>query len=452
MRKIRSGEGMNNNFRIGEYTLPQDTAYSYFDTLGFNTARDAFIQIIEAVRPPLTVGLYGSWGSGKTTMIQGMDEALRKSSLTLVFDAWKYRHEKNLILPLLCALQRKHQAKSVNEKDSALKIVGSVAVAALSGYIKHKTGIEFGDIRSIGEMYEEGYEYYKKYDDSVSNIEEEYKKFIDQLLNNTNWDKVVIFVDNLDRCLPDVVVNLLEDISSFLSIRDVRCVYVLAMDKENVIKAINHLYPDFDGGHYLEKIIQIPLKMPLPSDGRAHFMKRYQIGKDFHASPKTEFSDVRNEIFQKLADFESLFVSDLLGNPRRTERMINKLMFLDFMCLFQAENNNNPRDTVILVVFLLLLNEYFEEIYVSLKTDYDYQVLQRFIQYSYDPKATPMDLRKDLQREMPNYKASWGVLYDAYCNEDNKFYKFLKQFKNLGPMNDLPKRLQQISKSLNYIG
>ncbi len=442
---------MNDNYRIGEYLLPKDTAYSNFDTLGFNTARDIFIQTIKAVKPPLTVGLYGSWGSGKTTMIQGIDQALRKDCLTLVFDAWKYRHEKNLILPLLCALQREHQSKSDDEKDSALKIVGSIAVATLSGYVKHKTGIEFGDIRSIGEMYEDGYEYYKKYDDFVSKVEVEYKNYIDQLLTKTKRDKIIIFVDNLDRCLPDVVVNLLEDISSFLSIRNVQCVYVLAMDKENVIKAINHRYPDFDGGHYLEKIIQISLKMPLPSDGRTHFMKRYQIGKDSGTSPKSEFGDVRREIFDKLADVDALFGGDLLGNPRRVERIINKLMILDKMCLFRAEENNPP-DAVIFVVFLLLLGEYFEKVYASLKTDSDYETLLEYIVKSYDPNTTPSKMSKDREKQSPSYDIKNWAISDAYCNEDKKFYNFLKQFKNLGPDNNFPRRLKQIAKSLNYIG
>ncbi len=443
---------MSNSFRIGENTLPKDKSYSDFDTLGFNTALGTFIGIIKAVTPPLTVGLYGPWGSGKTTMISGIVEPLKKDNcLTLVFDAWKYRHEKNLILPLLCALQRENLSKFEDAKYSALKIVGSVAVVALSGYIKHKTGIEIGDVRSTFEMYEDGYKHYKKYDDYVSQIEKEYREFITNLLNKTERNRVVIFVDNLDRCLPDVVVNLLEDISSFLSIGGVPCVYVLAMDKGNVIKAINHRYPDFDGEHYLEKIIQVPLKMPVPSEGRFHFMKRYEWGKDPHTNKKSEFGDVRDQIFKKLADIDTLFGGDLLGNPRRTERIINKLMCLDAMCLFQAENNNSP-DAVILVIFLLLLKEYFEIIYVSLNTDSDYQTLQQFIQFSYDPNTTPLKLRRDQERERQSYNIGNWAMYEVYCNKDNRFYNFLNQFKNLGPKKDLPNQLKQMAKSLNYIG
>ncbi|MBF0387994.1 MAG: hypothetical protein HQL20_09110 [Candidatus Omnitrophica bacterium] len=446
---------MPDTYRICEHLLPKDKSYGDFDTLGFNTARGVFIGVIKAVTPPLTVGLYGSWGSGKSTMIRGIVEQLQKDNyLTLVFDAWKYRHEKNLILPLLCALQREHLSRFEDSKDSVQKVVTSVAFATLAGFLKHKTGIEIGDIRSTLEIYEDGYKHYKKYDDQVSKIEKEYKEFIANLLKKTGKEKLVVFVDNLDRCLPDIVVNLLEDISSFLSISDVPCVYVLAMDKDNVINAVKHRFQDFDGAHYLEKIVQVPLKMPLPqqnskgsgSAGRYHFMKRYEWGKLYKNDSSA--GDTRDAVYKELAGVDSIFEGDLLGNPRRIERIVNKLILLETACLFDAEKN--PADVSVLV-FLLLLAEYFPTVYASLKDETDFNFLRDHLQMTNQIQTSPFNQRKTRDAMQPQATIRNEIIFNAYC-DDKKFFPFLKGFVKLAEVAELQNRLRQVKNYLNYIG
>jgi len=415
---------MDNVLRIGQYCYPEEKQYGDCDTLNFNDARSLFIGTVKTVVPPLTVGLYGPWGSGKSTMIRGMVEQLQKDNyLTLVFDAWKYRHEKNLILPLLCALQREHLSQFKDEKDSVKKVVSSVAFASLAGFLKHKTGIEINDIKTTFEIYEGGYKYYKKYDDQVSKIEQEYKDFIASLLEKTGKEKLVVFVDNLDRCLPDVVVNLLEDISSFLSIPQIPCVYVLAMDKENVIKAVKHRFPDFDGADYLEKIVQIPLKMPAPTEGRYHFMKRFEWAKNCDGEKNlSRGGDPRDQIFQQLAAIDDVFGGDLLGNPRRVERIINKMIVLETSCLFFAEET--PGDILILL-FLMLLGEYFPKVYRALRDAKDVRFLINMVNWSKAPDGAPQAISRSFNRD--GAKIQNKDLLDEYTS-NGKFYGFLRSF------------------------
>jgi len=444
---------MSDVYRIGENRLPKEKSYSDFDTLKFNNARSFFIQTIDSVTTPLTIGLYGPWGSGKTTMITGIVEQLQKNDcLTLVFDAWKYRHEKNLILPLLCALQREH-LPSPGVKDSAQKIVTSVAFATLAGYLKHNTGIGIEDFITPFKKYEDGYEYYKKYDNQVSKIEDEYQKFIANLLKKTGKKKVVIFIDNLDRCLPDIVVNLLEDISSFLSIREVPCVYVLTLDKENAIKAIKHRFPDFDGADYLEKIVQIPLKMPTPQNssteedaGRYHFMKRYEFGKKYEKLSST--GDVRDQIFKELANVNDIFNGDLFGNPRRIERVVNKLILLESSRIFDAEKK--PADVSILI-FSILLAEYFPVVYESLRDNFDFKYLRDQINASVQGSTSPYHRRQEREHRSLNSSVPNEIIFDAYCDNE-KFFLFLKGFSQLAKIGDLEDRLKEAKNYLNYIG
>ncbi|MDD2751900.1 MAG: P-loop NTPase fold protein [Candidatus Omnitrophica bacterium] len=445
----------DDNFVIGEHIRDTGKKYSEFDTLGFDVAREKFLRIVESVMPPLTIGLYGPWGSGKTEMIKALEEDLKNSNyLTLIFDAWKYRYECNLILPLICALQRSHLSKSEGIKVSAKKVVASAALVMANQFIKNKIGIDMGEAKLALQTYEDGYKHYKKYDDNVIRVEKEYNDFIKMLLAKKKKKKVVIFIDNLDRCLPDIVVNLLEDISSFLSIKGAACIYILALDKENVIKAIHHRYPDFDGKHYLEKIVQIALKMPLPqkrenhdsSCGRYHLLKRFEWGKNYNSVSKP--GDPRAILFEKLASIDNVFGGHLLGNPRRVERVVNKLIMLEVMGLFQVEKN--PEDAPVLI-FLLLLHEYFPKVYNALREDKDFSYLHAALQWSVDKVSNPFRKKKDRERFEPNTYIPNEVILDTYCDDDG-FFNFLRGFSDLQRIAGLPGRFKQMLIHLNYIG
>ncbi|MFA6217791.1 MAG: P-loop NTPase fold protein [Candidatus Omnitrophota bacterium] len=466
---------MGDAYRIGECFFPKDKSYGDSDTLGFNTARGIFIGIIEAATSPLTIGLYGPWGSGKTTMINGIVEQLQKDNyLTLVFDAWKYRHESNLVLPLMCALESslspavcRDGEKNVVERvqywcrarRKEFSLLGSLGLVLANQYINKEIGIDFDQADTA--VKKKLLKQYERYEDNVKKIECEYSEFIRACLEeakkrsgNRDINKVVFFIDNLDRCLPNIVISLLEDISSFLSIRGLPCIYVLAMDKENVIKAVNHRYPDFDGAHYLEKIVQVALKMPVPqqnnkgegSAGRYHFMKRYEWGKMYEKD--SHAGDSRDKVYKELAKVENIFDDDLLGNPRRMERIVNKLMLLEAARLFDVEKN--PADVPALL-FLLLLAEYFPVVYASLKNDSDFRCLRDFLQMSIQVQTSPFNKRKERESMPPQSKILNEGIFNAYC-DDRKFFPFLKGFSNLAEVSDLQNRLQQIKSYLNCIG
>lgn len=439
------------NCRIRVYVREDGKKYSEFDTLGFDATREAFVKVIKSVVSPLTIGLYGSWGSGKTEMIKALEEDLKNSDyLTLIFDAWKYKYESNLILPLICALQRKHLSKIEDVKDSAKKIVASVAMVMVNQFLKNKIGVDVGGMKMALETYEGGYKHYKKYDDEVASIEKEFKDFIGVLLDKTMKKKLIVFIDNLDRCLPDTTVNLLEDISSFLSIQGVPCVYILVMDKENAIKAINHRYPDFNGMHYLEKIVHIGLKMPLPrkredhdsSYGLYHFFKRYEQG---HGSKrKSELKEASEVLHNKLISIDNVFKGDLLGNPRRVEHMVNKIIMLEAMKVFRPEDS--PEDFSILI-FLLLLCEFFPRVYDFINDIQNVNYLTDIINSSRQKETMPA-LKKDSPSPIDRVNK---VIFDAYCS-DEKFYKFVRHFSILAQYSYFRERFFQIKSYLNYIG
>jgi len=182
------------------------------------------------------------------------------------------------------------------------------------------------------------------------------------------------------------------------------------------------------------------------SAGRYHLMKRYDWGKGYEKASSA--GDSRDNVYKELARIDNIFDGDLLGNPRRIERIVNKLMLLEATRLFDAENK--PTDVPVLI-FLLLLAEYFPAVYDSLKSDNDFNFLRDYLQMSNQFQTMPFNKRKEREAMKPNSTILHEVLYNAYC-DDKKFYPFLKGFAKLIDVTDLPSRLKQIKSYLNYIG
>src|SRR5689334_748049 len=78
------------------------------DFLGFTPYRDALINIAQTAQTPIAIGIFGQWGSGKTSLMhmikQQLDLKVDSHCLTVWFNAWKYDHEEALWRALLLHL------------------------------------------------------------------------------------------------------------------------------------------------------------------------------------------------------------------------------------------------------------------------------------------------------------------------------------------------------------
>lgn len=98
--------------------------------LGFANYRDALVSIIKGSEPRFTIGIFGGWGTGKTTLMRMMKKKLDESGeVTVWFNPWQYEKERHLMVPLLQTLKLELETKYKDQAKNTLKTLGDIAVS-----------------------------------------------------------------------------------------------------------------------------------------------------------------------------------------------------------------------------------------------------------------------------------------------------------------------------------
>lgn len=270
---------------------------------------EAIVQQIENVTPPKAIAINGTWGTGKTSvMLQAYNQLggkkfnpdnkpTSKATIKPVwFEAWQFQNEPNILAALLLEIRDQlswyFEAQNAFKKfsDGAFNVFWNSLNFTLKENSKIGPSLEMG-IKDIGSKYSEGVRRYEKdtfseplqsitlrtmLEDAIDKLVEG-KNFLD-LEKKTNY-KAVIFIDDLDRCEPEVAFKILEVIKLYLNLRN--CIFVLGVDMEALERIIAKYYEKLlsdkaDLKHlarlYLEKICQDTYHvLPLSSPEKRHF-------------------------------------------------------------------------------------------------------------------------------------------------------------------------------------
>lgn len=253
---------------------------------------------------PVAVGIFGGWGAGKSTMLNLTEAALlaqrppegTEQFLVVRFDAWLFQSYEDARTALTETLARE-LLKAAKDNASVISKVGSILKRArwlkilatttdvgialatgvpvpLMGAIQAATALATGagtadDAKTVKEGAEKikeaapGYlkpETGRSVPEEIAAMRAEFNALLDEL-------KVilVVFIDNLDRCLPTRAIDTLEAIRLVLFLP--RTAFVIAADEDMVRHAVRKHYEGPMEKHvkdYLDKLIQVPVRVPLP--------------------------------------------------------------------------------------------------------------------------------------------------------------------------------------------
>ncbi|AVH40323.1 Qat anti-phage system ATPase QatA [Agrobacterium tumefaciens] len=251
---------------------------------------------------PVTIGVHGDWGAGKSSVLKMLEGAFAEDDrvLCLWFNGWTFEgfeDAKTVVIETIVDELRRARPTSTKVADAAKKVLkrvdwlklarkaGGFAFTATTGIptfdqvkdlydvatsflAKPQDHVSIEDLKGVAEK---AGEFLKEAPDESDNLPEHIHAFREEfkeLLDAADIDQLVVIIDDLDRCLPKTAIATLEAIRLFLFVE--RTAFVIGADELMIEYAVREHFPDLPPSsgpvsyarNYLEKLIQVPFRIP----------------------------------------------------------------------------------------------------------------------------------------------------------------------------------------------
>ena len=292
------------------YRLTTD-AWEPSPSFGFDFLADAIAKVILESEPQLTLAVYGDWGIGKTTLLHAIQERIKHRCAIGWFDLWEYKNQEHVIAHLLYAI-----AEALPDNSEAAEKMGQLARAALASASLRAGAVSFSGKDFLAQL------------DSVAKAPKVETQELAALIGRWRHDsdsRIVVIVDNLDRCLPEQSVVLLEQITSLFGFPGV--IFLLAAEKDRLVAAVEekHKLEPGEGSRYLEKVVQVEFRVPgLDQDHVLRWIDTL-LRRGQPAAAPGELGEA-DEPSLKLSTEEGRLLAEVgRWNPRQIKRLLNNV-------------------------------------------------------------------------------------------------------------------------------
>ena len=334
------------------------------DYLNFGEVSEIVTEILETeAMLPVSIGVFGNWGAGKSSLLNLIEQQIKPDEwIVIKFDAWLYQGFDDARAALLEVIASHLIQAAKNDKTiwgksknlfariDGLRLAGLVAEgAALAaglptfGLVSKIFGTAQNALDGIQDEAEskQVVETVKEIVDSEKNLIkskeqqtppkqiDEFRKEYGEILQKLG-KKLVIVIDNLDRCLPANAIQTLEAIRLFLFLN--RTAFIIAADEEMIRHSVAEHYKDLSYRHqidYLDKLIQIPIRVPKAGvlEIRAYLYMLYAIHQKIATKKLASLRQFLETHLQQSWKSQSLNPEDV---AKTIEEQHNQALLSDF--------------------------------------------------------------------------------------------------------------------------
>ena len=366
---------------------------------------------------PLVIGLYGSWGSGKTSVINLVENVLSrkdgngKAGVAVVrFEPWNYLTAEQLLAQFLKEVgdaldkdahgRRKLCGKLRGKRPEVFNAFAEYSEALLmtAGAAAGLAGVSLADV-AVSAFGNNLTSRLKKSADRAGCVSAKKKTLEKELLKFEG--RVVVIIDDIDRLSNDQVRMVFQLVASLAKLPKIN--YLLSFDEEVVTRALSEVQK-CDGAEYLEKVVQVPVRLPSISSGDLGRMLLKDINAIFDA-----FAYRQEDLDDKRWNGVCLtFLNNRFSTIREVRRFTNalkaKLSILPRFCCFE--------DVVALVVLELKAPKLVD--WVRAHKDFLCGTIGSSLYMgSRAPKDNLANLEGRLSGIVPNSEAKWAL--EAVC-------------------------------------
>ena len=304
-------------------------------------------------RNSIVIGLFGEWGSGKTSLInlclERIGELAKRQNnkpIIIKFNPWNFSEQNQLIFQFFKLL-----SQTLKRSDNAVKIqkIGDKIesysqifeplkiiphISEYSHLAKVALRITASSIKSWGKSKEK----------NLEQIRDELNKLLRELSN-----KIIVIIDDIDRLTPTEIRQIFQLVKKLGDFPNT--IYFLSFDQQVVLNAFKEIHKGFEK-EYLEKIVQIPFEIPPISKEDLYRLLFARIDQIIIDIPEEKFDGVYwANIFHGGLKY-------LFYNIRDVTRFINSLSF-GFQ---QVQGLVNPIDFIAITAIQVFLPEIYSDI------------------------------------------------------------------------------------------
>lgn len=368
-------------------------------------------------------------------------ENTKPDNLIIKFNGWLFEGYEDAKIALLTTLideiiksrtwdeKAKKYLSRLVKRIKWLKVITKVGSIGVNTYMANQTNFDFTKVATDISALE--------IDDYIKEVEDENQSMIDKgirefhkdfesLLKETKLKRVIVLIDDLDRCNPDTIISTLEAIKLFLFVE--KSVFIISADERLINYAVKKRFPelpstDYDvSKDYIEKLIHFPIRIPSLSEAEYEAYINLLFAQ-LHLNAD-EFEKLRNKVFTQSNNIDlsvcklsneniqnilpnvsedmkkdfilskqinSILVSVLSGNPRQCKRFLNMMMLRLNMSISKG---------VILkknVLAKLMLLEYFKT-----------ESFNKLVKASYEVEDNILLLLENSTKQAPKSFESWN--------------------------------------------
>ena len=328
------------------------------DVMDIKVYVESLSEFILGCSTPMTIAIQGDWGSGKTSMMNMIKQSISDKIVPIWFNTWQYSQfemASYLSISLLSNFLEKIGAEEESQNFLRSITNGAISFAKTAAVVGIET-VAGGTI--AGNLKEKLAEIGKQ--DSAKALEElrdKIREAVSAKLKSSGKNRVVVFVDDLDRLAPEKAVELLEVLKVFMDVPN--CVFVLAVDYGVVTQGLEKKFGvgvgHSKGRSFFDKIIQLPFAIPIA---------QYNISA-YIQNLLSNMSIVCSE--EEISTYREIVDCSIGCNPRSMKRLFNSFILLNTVAskkgMFNEADDIKSKDKQRILFASLCLQMAFQEIY-----------------------------------------------------------------------------------------
>lgn len=273
----------------------------YFRNVDIENLKEK-INVIKHNKNNAFIMIDGEWGSGKTTLLKLLKKEIEEDNNVIEYNCWENSFYPDPLIAIISSITDQ------TDKDSDINKLGidlmryfrpSISLLSIGGF----------KIEWIRKQKNEEYKSLEKY---IIDFRKKLNEFNKNNVGKGNKKTRIILVDELDRCLPEYAIKVLERL--YLLLKDVNDVIVIiANNNEQLEESIRKIFGEkMDAKKYLEKFIDVTYELRYQSINRSNILEKFKLYFN-----KFSFND---EYDQELVDLIAYFAKEKDKSPRQLQK------------------------------------------------------------------------------------------------------------------------------------